>query len=338
MFNNESSDVSENQTDSTTEYETEHSSSELGGETQDQKSMFAAKEEEGSTEEDTQDNDGMEQHEEYKPNYKYKVLGKEMELPENIREYIKDADTEKFFRELHEKAGAVEHFKGKTKYLTDTQKELQSKVETYDSSVNKLKALYQAGSQSGDLDDFFKELNIPDEVILKHAVKKAQYYQMPEEERQRIDYQRQQEMHARQQQEQVNQQLTGYQTYIQNIKQKDIESTLQNPEIMSYAEEFDKRAGKPNAFLQELVRRGGEAWDSGKDLTAQEVAKDIMNFWRITPTATEQTGQTARPTGVVPQKKQPQVLPNMGGRSSAPVKTGPRSVDDLRKMIRERQS
>lgn len=279
-----------------------------------------------SSKEDAPDVEVTEENE-YSPNYKYKVLGQEMEIPENLRAFIKDAETEKTFRELFEKAGAVDHFKGKTKYLTETQKELESKVGHFEQSVEELRTLYS----SGDMDGFFQKLEIPEEKIMQWAIEKAKFYQLPEHERAKIQAQKQQETYQREAFLQNQREVAQYRNYIREIKTRDVEATLQRPDVVQYAQEFDKRAGKPNAFVNEMIRRGKEAWDQGQDLSAMEVAQSIMNFWRFTDQG--QPSQAAQSSGVVPRRKEPPVLPNVSGRSSSAVKgSKPTSIEELRKM------
>src|SRR5688572_23823320 len=51
------------------------------------------------------------QTQQYTPNFKFKVLDKEHEIEERFRKLIKDADSEKMIRELHEKSFGIEAIK-----------------------------------------------------------------------------------------------------------------------------------------------------------------------------------------------------------------------------------
>lgn len=267
----------------------------------------------------------------YTPNYKYRVLGQEFELPEDVRGFIKSEKEEKMLRELYEKSGATDHFKTKNQYLSERSKKVEEELRGFHESVEELKTYYE----KGDFDSFIGRLGVPEDFVLQWAVNKAKYYQMDPEQRAMIDAKRQAELQAYKQTKQTSSEVARYQEYIADMKRREIQRTLDREDIRSYVSEFDKRAGKQGAFLRELVRRGDEAWQQGKDLSAEEVAQDIMNFWRLEQ---PQMGQPnpANPMSMVPAKKEPPVLPNLSGGKTpaAPVKNGPRSADDLRAIYK----
>jgi len=120
---------------------------------------------------------------EFQPNYHYKVLDKEHEIPEFLRGTIKDEETQKQVKELFEKAGGLDHIKSKYNELESTQNTLVSENAQYKQAVDELRSTYQRN----DFDGLFKQLQIDENKVLQWVLDKAQYNEMAPEQRQQID-------------------------------------------------------------------------------------------------------------------------------------------------------
>jgi len=255
------------------------------------------------------------------------VLGEEQELPEDIRQFIKSEKEEKLFRELYEKGGAAEHFKTKNQSYKQKLEDLEPQYTGLVEEVKELQELYG----SGDIDGFLEKLSIPEEAMLKWAVDKVRYQQMPQEHKQILEAKRSAEREARElaksnqsSQAQLNQMMV-------EMKRQEIESTLSKPEIKSYMQEFDKRAGREGSFVRELLDRGDRAWNRKEYLTPDQIVGQIMGLYNFG--AAQVTQQASQPMST--QKNEPPVIPNVQGKGSSPLKKGPRSIADLKKLAKE---
>lgn len=270
------------------------------------------------------------------PNYKFKALDAEHEIPEALRAAIKDADTEKQVRELMLKSIGMDHIKPKYQEVRQKYEEVNSAYSNINKEIQELRSFVQ----KDDFDSFFEKLNIPQDKILQYAVKKVQYGELPPEQQQAIEARRDAERRASML-EQQNQQLSE-QAMSQAVEAKrwSLQMVMQRPDVSSFAEAYDKARGKPGSF-QEVVIRTGEAayYTRQKDLSPDEAVKEAMEL--IGPMARAQAAQAtpaqqqAAPAAQAPAK--PPVIPNVQGRSSvSPTKKAPTSVEDLKKLYKDK--
>jgi hypothetical protein len=269
------------------------------------------------------------------PNYKFKALDKEHEIPESLRAAIKDAETEKQVRELMLKSIGMDHIKPKYQEIRQKYEEVNNSYTELNNNIEKLRGFYQ----KGDLDSFFQMLNVPEEKILQYAVQKVQYKELPQEQQQIIAARRDAELRA-QSLEQQNQQLSE-QAMTQAVEAKKwaLQMVMQRPDISSFAEAYDKAKGKPGSF-QEVVVRTGEAayYTRQKDLSPEEAVKEAMDL--IGPIAQASVAPNVVQQPVVQAQQapaKPPVIPNVQGRAStSPTKKSYTSVDDLKKHYKEK--
>jgi hypothetical protein len=102
----------------------------------------------------------------YKPNFKFKALGKEMEIDKFLHDAIKDAESEKKIRELYEKAHGLDYIKPMRDRL---QEENQALVQEKQGMDYQLKALSHF-VQTDNMGAFFQALKIPEDKVLKYAL------------------------------------------------------------------------------------------------------------------------------------------------------------------------
>jgi hypothetical protein len=270
----------------------------------------------------------------YTPNFKFKVMDKEQEIPPEFRSLIKDADTEKKVREVFEKAFGLDYAKPKHEATQQALTRVQSEHNFLVGSIQELRDTFSRG----DLDTFFQKLQIPAERVLQWAAEKVNYDELPPEqkalidartqaERQNVDYQRQNQMLQRQMQEQVVQ-----------ARRTMLDSELARPDVKSIAESFDQRMGRPGAFMQEVISRGQLAWfqSQGKvDLTPGQAVEQVISTYGLKAAAASSPAQTTQPSKAGGGQKTG-TIPNVGGgKSVAPVKQKPRSIEDLKRMRQE---
>jgi hypothetical protein len=286
----------------------------------------------------------------YTPNYKFRANDQEQEIPAALRAAIKDADTEKQVREIMEKAMGLEPVKGRLQETRTKLQETESRVKAYESSVGELKELYK----HGDFDTFFQRLNIPETKILQWLVDKINYQELPPEQRNVLDARKQAEQQARQLEKQNAQLQSQYSEQVASATGLQLQMILGKPEVKSFADSFDSRAGKPGAFYDKVCEIGETAYALRKDaqgrpviLTPDQAVKEAMDFYgKFLPTGQQAPaptpGATAEQVPVSGQQaphksKEPPVIPNVSGKTTSPTKNRPKSIADLEKLYKNMQ-
>jgi hypothetical protein len=274
----------------------------------------------------------------YKANLKFNVMGKEHEFDTFLHGVIKDADAEKKVRELYEKAYGLDVVKPRLKDAQEKYKQLDSAHKQVQMGITELRETYQRG----DLDGFFKKLNIPQEKVLQWVLDKANYNQLPPDQRKVLDAQRAAEERAYS----LEQQTASYQAQLQeqasHAKRFELQVALERPDIKAFSEAFDSRVGKANAFIEEIANRGEYAWATkGIDRPVNEVIGEIMKLYgglAPQPTQAPAPQVDTQPKPRVEQRpaQQTTILPKVEGRpSQSPMKSKPKSLDDLRKLAKQ---
>lgn len=281
-----------------------------------------------------QQNASVEAVQPYNPNYKFKVLDKEMEFDEFVRGSIKDADTEKKIRELYEKAYGLDSIKPKHEALKEKVNNHYSKIESEHTSLTNTINLLDKMLQQGDIDNFLSALEIPEETFLKWAVKKAQLMELTPDKRE--EYNRSvAERNRLYQLEQQNQafQEQFFESQVQ-ARTTQLDNELFKPEVAQVAASFDARAGRQGAFREEVIKRGQFAWTMyQKDIPVEQAVKEVMLLVGNTIPQQQQASvngvaQSSGQPQVVPPK--PNVIPNIQGQASTPVKKKFKSLDEMK--------
>lgn len=272
------------------------------------------------------------------PNYKFKALDKEHEIPESLRAAIKDADTEKQVRELMLKAIGMDHIKPKYQETRQKYEEVNTAYQGITKQISDLRADYQ----KGDMASFFEKLQIPEEKILQYAVQLVQNKELPPEQQQMLAARRDAEKRAQQLETQNYQLSEQTMAHAVEAKRWQLDTVMQRPDVSKYAEAYDRAQGKPGSFRDIVIRTGEAAFHTRqKDLNPEEAIKEAMDMlggaYRNQQVAgAQQVEQPAMQPQVVAPKK-PVVIPNVQGRSSAsPMKKQLTSLDDLRKFAKDK--
>lgn len=288
----------------------------------------------------------------WEPNFKFKVMDKEHEIDEFVRGAIKDADTEKKVRELYEKAYGLDVVKPR---FHETREELKSLKETHSNVMQGVQDLRELYSQ-GDFDGFFERLKIPQEKILQWVIDKAQYSELPPEQRQVLDARRQAEKEAselRKQNQNLGQQ---YEEALVQARNTALQVELTKPDVSTFAEAFDSKGfknakGEAITFMDAVIETGEYAWYASKgkvDLSPEQAIQEVMARYGavLQPQTQTQTQQPAHPPIIPPQgaaattaaqvaasPKKTSTIPNVAGRQTSSVaKPKPKTLEDLKKL------
>jgi hypothetical protein len=275
----------------------------------------------------------------YTPNYKFTVRNKEHEIDDFLRGAITSQEHEKKVKELYEKAMGLDIVKPKFTETLQERDSFKQKVDHYDRSVQELKDHFSRG----DLDKFFKILGVPEEKVLQWFVSKAEYNQLPPEQRKVLDEKRAAEEKAyalEKQQGEYQQRMLELQS---TAKDYEIQVTLARPDIKPLADAFDARAGKPGAFVESMRLVGDYAWKSSGgqvDLTPEQAIQQVLQYWGNPLQQAQPPVVPVQQTPVnqhIPQapKKTP-TIPNVAGKqSSSAARAKPKSIEELKQRARE---
>lgn len=293
---------------------------------------------------------------EHKPQVKFKagvynketreLEQKEFEIDKRFHPLMKDAESEKLVRELHEKAFGLDSVK--ERYVEEKTKNQNLFKENTDikSGISGLRKIYQGAIASGNmhkLDPFFQKLNIPQDVLTEYVLAKVQLNEMDPAQKQAIQAQITAEQRAEalaEQQEQFQQQTF---TQAQQMKALMLDSALARAEVSALASEFDNRFGRPGAFREEVAKFGEYEWlkSQGKvDLSPDQAIKKVIEHYALTsaprvPAATSAAAAPAAPGTRQIVQRTTKTLPNVAGRSSSPLAQKPRSIEDIKKITQE---
>lgn len=297
----------------------------------------------------------------YKPNFKFKagVFNKEsksleqkdFDIDPKFHAIMKDPESEKLVRELHEKAYGLQSVKERFDLVRQESQELAQENRQIRGSIENVKSIYQSAVKSGNwhkLDGFFEKLAIPKEHILQYALAKVQLQEAPEEQRQamlaRIESDRKADELAQQQRELAEQNVTQ----ANQLKEMGLTHTLTRVDVAPLVQEYDNRVGKPGAFAAAVRREGELAWYTEKvDLTPEQAVKRVIDHYGLAngthglPAAKPAPGApavTAAPDGKkapVVKTRTTKTIPNLQGRSTSPLAGKAKSVEDLIKYRKE---
>lgn len=261
-------------------------------------------------------------------------MDKEYDIDPVFLGAIKDADTEKKFRELYEKAVGIDSVKSRLQEAKKTLGETNAELSQFRDGVNTLRECYARN----DFDSFFQHLQIPQEKVLQWVLKKVELSQLPPEQRQVHDAQYTAERKAYDAERRVQHLEQMFQEQSSNAKRYALQVALERPDVKTFAEDFDSRAGRPGAFRDAVCEHGEYTWhrSQGKiDLDPGQAALEVMQRYQQFMQPGANGGQASAPnaspgTGA-PQKEVP-VIPNLGGRSASPTKAKPKTLEDIKKL------
>lgn len=277
----------------------------------------------------------------YSPNFKYKVLKEEKELPDWAKPFITTPEMEKNFRDAFERADGLEPIKQHRDVLvqenTAMRQEWAPIVQDAQRIVSHL--------QKGDFQTFKEELKIDDDVILKDAMRILKLRENPQQKAFEENQRR-----LTRENEQLRGQVSGISEESRNLavqqRTYELNTALASSEVSQAVSAYESAVGKPGEFRNFCIQLGQSYMAQGIDAPAEKVVQEALAriTWGgqkpATPSAViPGNGATATadmaPVGetTTPAAKPP-VLPNLKGRGTSPAKKVFKSTDELRKHAR----
>lgn len=274
----------------------------------------------------------------YTPNYKFKyaVAGKntaeEREFDEDLRPLIKNAETEKKYRDLYEKAYGLDFVKPR---YQEQRQELQT-LRTEHEGLNKELQTLGQHVQKKDIGTVAAMLGLSKEDVYNWVRSDLQYQELPQEERQRIEHQKQLEQRAQMGDQRFSQLQQQYESTQVQFRTMQLDSAMSQPTIAPVQQAVDAKLGA-GAFKSEVILLGQQVYQAtGRDISVEEatqfVTKKYAPFIGSAPAAE---------TVIAPGESDPRapkkvpVIPHVSGRSTSPAKKVATSLDDIKKRQRE---
>lgn len=271
----------------------------------------------------------------YTPNFKFKSYDKEEEIPERFRALIKDAQSEEEVRKVFEKAYG---FDGLKALSTKEKEELSGRAKGYEQqlhqTVENIKKIH-AYSQS-DLDTFFQVYKIPQEKLFQYVAAKLKESELPPEDLQRLERGRQATIEADYYKDQAEKERQRNNELFKQQHDFHLSQTLSSPDISQFIAGFDSKMGN-GAFLQQVNEYGDYVFrtQNGRYVPPMEAVNAVMHRYKAFYQPTIPTQQGAQGQGQA-NDAPPPVIPNIGsGRSVSPTKPKIKSLDQLKKHVRE---
>ncbi len=280
----------------------------------------------------------------YKPNYKYKIGEESREIPEQLRTIMKDPTSEAFVRDLITKADGLPIIKQQNQEIKSAYGDLHGKHSTLNEGLAEL------GShiKRKDFGSFFDTLKVDRRDVFAWVMQEAQKQQalaaLPPEQQAYVHQQEQQAQQARLMEMGARDQETRFQEQAHRTRTLELQLVASQPDIQSFASQFDARAGQPNAFFREVAAVGQLAWNNeGRDLSAQEAVQRVVQRFQPwlggAPAQGAPVVEAAPPQGSAPAatvaRKAPPVIPSIAGGSTSPTKAAPKNLNDLKKLASE---
>lgn len=262
----------------------------------------------------------------YQPNYSFKVMDKDHEIPEWARPTIKDAASEKQAREVFEKAFGLDHVKPKYESLKAQHDALMGEYKPIQKDLEILSTLIS----QNDVGGISAALGLTDEQIIKYALERIEYHQMPPEKKHAMDAQRQQTFNYYKTQQELNELKSQKANDDLNGTYNELMSAVQAPHIQSIAESFNARAGRPNAFEQAVIAHAQSHFALTKqDLSVPQAIESFVRTFGLQ--ASQPTAQPGAPASATPGQRAA-TLPKSGSGTVSPVKPKVTNLADLRKL------
>ena len=184
-----------------------------------------------------------------------------------------------------------------------------------------------------DFDNFFKDMNIDAEKIYKWVLDKVQYNQLPPEQRAQIDRERNLQIENEMTLQRASAATQRELQYATQLKEMQLERSLEKADVKAMSDSFDSRVGKPGSFREAVIEHAKSVWalSQGKiDLTPDQAVQSFIQKYGnpsvfAAPPAPAQAPQA-------PTQPPVKVIPNVTGRSTSPIKQGPRNLEDLKRL------
>lgn len=275
------------------------------------------------------------QEPEWQPNYKFSVMNKDYEFPEYIRPAI-NKDNYNEVLDTYTKAYGLEHAKARAERLEAELNSIKPMNETQSRALGYLGTLVK----NKDIHTLVKELNLPEEEVIKYAYEKAKMTQMSPEEREIYE----QRFNEKQKLTRAEMELNYHRQQAENreiqARFSEIGNIISSGQIKDFVADYNSRLRDDNAFLAVVAKEGFLAQQKGRMLSNQEAVDAALRTVGYGGYQPSQQGYAPTESQSVYQQAASRVeanakpiIPNIRGNST-PMGVGkrPTSLDELKKL------
>jgi hypothetical protein len=301
----------------------------------------------------------------FTPKLSVNVRNKEVKIPEKYASLMTDEKSQKEVHELFEKSLGLDVIKPKHQELMGQFEQTRKNLEAVTGSIQAARSDYQTAmthwkeGRSNDamnsLDNFFDKLKVPEEVVLRYALEKAKFHELPPEQQQMLKDRKQAESKAQNIGSQASETERKYAESQAKLLNYELGAALAKPETKAIVDYFDGLDGHESGSFREMVIAYGiEQHNLGKDLSPEEAAQGVIK--RLGLASLVKARGQANPAG--PQSTEPDdeeeeteveadapppkvvkkkvvntgTLPNVGGKGTSPTKAPIKSLKQIRDL------
>jgi hypothetical protein len=263
----------------------------------------------------------------YTPNLTYSVKDEERAFDERLKDVVKSADDEEYFRDLYTRADGLPVYKEKLSAKEQEYEDLYGHTETLTQSLNLLKTL----RDEGNLGELFHRLGVGEEALIDHALKLAQEQQLPEDQRQALVQNREMERKL----QAMESKISHFETEKANSR---IDNELSELRGLLVSEDYRPVAealqGRGISMAELVVQQGMYMTKTtGKEPSIKEVVDHVAKQYGqlvVQPEPTEQIINNE------PAVAKPTLKTVKSTGPSAPVDEPINSIEQLRKLAEAR--
>ena len=271
--------------------------------------------------------DKEEVSEEYKPNFTYRVRDEEREFDDKLKPFIKSKEDEDYFRDLVTKAEGIEHYKSKITEFETTKTNLEMTNKEMAEAFSNMKRL----KDGGRVDELFEVLGISDDAVIDYALKLAEESDLPPEQRQAKETQREYERRLATLDERETQTRMYEEARLAEMRLQEANSRL-NTLITSEEGSLIRERMEDHGLniVEEIRQYGLNQWSTtGKDPSIEDAYSYVVGKYGFLGNIGKQQNKTEE-LPIIKKK----VLPTVSGGSTSevPVESAIRSFEQLRKL------
>lgn len=268
----------------------------------------------------------------FQPDFKFKVGGKEHEIPEKFRALATDEASQKELKELFEKAYGLDYAKPYHQKTRETLEMYEKEVIPAFKEQNQIIDELSKYIEKKDFDSYFERLGIPEKHIQEWMLlklnltpeQKALYNQNRELQKQL--YQRETENQSLTQSADAAKRETQQEQERQILNQLDF--TIKNGEYKEQVAQYEKNHGE-GSFLNKVIQTAAFIEQTEKkNLSIEEAIKRTMEFIPA-PVIANQVAPNNQVGGVTFPKEKP-VLPQLAAKPQSPTAKQITSIKELR--------
>lgn len=281
--------------------------------------------------EDSTGEDETDDENDYVPNAKYRVLEEEHEFDPKLKKLL-TKETEPIIRELYEKAHGIEAVKRSRDTVTQERDHARQQLNGLNSEVQRVLGYRRAG----DIRSFLEAVQLDDNTLAQYLFQKAKIAELPPE--QQALYNENEAIRRRMNgmEESHRQSAAASESTAVQARIAELDAVLSTDEFSPLVKAFDARNGA-GSFKQAVMGHGHSQWLlTKKDLSPKEATQGFIKMTGIqVPKGRPAPGPNANKRVVARPKVK--TLPNMSGSQASVTAVGkPRSIEDLKKIRREK--